>query len=66
MPAIAANALALAFVNLRASYCIVDRPGIRVLRDPYTLKPWVKFFTTKRVGGAVYNFEAIKLLKIAA
>jgi HK97 family phage major capsid protein len=41
----------------------VDRIGIRVLRDPFTSKPFVKFYTTKRTGGGVVNFEAIKLLK---
>src|SRR5690606_6279603 len=42
-----------------------DRIGIRVLRDPYTAKPNVLFYTTKRVGGGVVNFEALKLLKIS-
>jgi HK97 family phage major capsid protein len=45
---------------------IADRVGIRVLRDPFTSKPNVLFYTTKRVGGGVVNFEAIKLMKIAA
>ncbi len=44
---------------------IVDRQGIRVLRDPYTNKPYVGFYTTKRVGGGIQNFQAIKALKIA-
>lgn len=66
MPAIAANALAVAFGNFGAAYTVVDRIGIRVLRDPFTAKPWVKFYTTKRVGGDVVNFEAIKIQKIAA
>jgi HK97 family phage major capsid protein len=44
----------------------VDRIGIRVLRDPYSAKPYVLFYTTKRVGGGVQNFEAIKLMKFAA
>lgn len=66
MPSVAANALAVAFGNFQRGYTIVDRQGIRVLRDPYTNKPNVHFYTTKRVGGAVTNFEAIKLLKIAA
>ncbi len=43
----------------------MDRIGIRVLRDPYSAKPYVLFYTTKRVGGGVQNFEAIKLLKFA-
>ncbi len=65
MPVVAANALAIAFGNFRAAYTIVDRVGIRVLRDPFTAKPFVKFYTTRRVGGDVVNFEAIKLQKIA-
>ena len=63
MPAIAADSYSMAFGDFRAAYQIVDRMGIRVLRDPYTAKPYVKFYTTKRTGGAVVNFEAIKLLK---
>lgn len=63
MPTEASNALAVAFGNFRNAYQIVDRNGIRVLRDPYTEKPFVKFYATKRVGGDVANFEAIKLLK---
>ena len=63
MPALAANSLSLAFGDFRTAYQIVDRIGIRVLRDPFTSKPFVKFYTTKRVGGGVVNFEAIKFLK---
>ena len=66
MPDIAAGAFPLAFGDFRRGYLIVDRFGIRVLRDPFTNKPYVHFYTTKRVGGGVQNFEAIKLLKIAA
>jgi len=65
MPEIAANALPLFFGNLRAGYQIVDRIGIRTLRDPYTSKPYVKFYTTQRVGGDVIDFSAIKLQKIS-
>lgn len=65
MSAIGANAFPIAFGNWKAAYLIVDRFGIRVLRDPYTNKPWVHFYTTKRVGGGVQNFEAYKLLKVA-
>ena len=54
------------FGNFRQAYTIVDRIGIRVLRDPYSAKPHVEFYTTKRVGGDVLNFEAIKLMDIAA
>jgi HK97 family phage major capsid protein len=65
MPDIAANALALAFGDFQRGYLIVDRVGVRVLRDPYSAKPYVLFYTTKRVGGGVQDFEAIKLLKMA-
>lgn len=60
------GALAVAFADMAEAYQIVDRIGIRVLRDPYTAKPYIKFYTTKRVGGDVLNFEAIKLLKFAS
>lgn len=66
MPTIAANSLSIAFGDFNAGYQIVDRQGIRVLRDSFTAKPYVKFYTTKRVGGDVVNFEAIKLMKFAA
>lgn len=65
MPDIGANSLSIAFGDFRRGYTIVDRIGVRVLRDPYTAKPYVLFYTTKRVGGGVSNFEAIKLLKFA-
>ncbi|MGM4909129.1 phage major capsid protein [Rhizobium sp. 768_B6_N1_8] len=65
MPALGANAYPVAFGNWKRGYLILDRTGIRVLRDPYTNKPKVHFYTTKRVGGGVANFEAIKLLKCA-
>lgn len=65
MPDVAANAFPLAFGDFRRGYLIVDRMGIRVLRDPYSAKPFVEFYTTKRVGGGVQKFEAIKLLKIS-
>ena len=45
---------------------MVDRAGVRVLRDPFTAKPTMLFYTTKRVGGGVHDFDAIKLLKMAA
>lgn len=63
MNALGANAFPLAFGDWNRGYLIANRIGIRVLRDPYTQKPYVKFYTTKRVGGGVVNFEAIKLLK---
>ncbi|RAZ83503.1 phage major capsid protein [Cereibacter johrii] len=64
MPAIAAGKFPIAYGNFATGYLIVDRFGVRVLRDPFTNKPYVHFYTTKRVGGGVANFEAIKLLKI--
>jgi HK97 family phage major capsid protein len=66
MPDIAANSFSVAFGDFARGYLIVDRVGIRVLRDPYSAKPYVLFYTTKRVGGGVQNFEAIKLMKFAA
>lgn len=66
MPDIAANSYSMAFGDWRRSYTIVDRIGTRVLRDPYSSKPNVIFYTTKRVGGAVTMHEAYKLLKFAA
>jgi HK97 family phage major capsid protein len=66
MPVKAANSLSVAFGNFRRGYTIVDRVGMRMLRDPYSNKPYVGFYTTKRVGGAVVNSEAIKVLKFSA
>ena len=66
MPDIAANALAIAFGDFNRGYLVVDRAGVSVLRDPYTAKPYVLFYTTKRVGGGVQDFDAIKLMKFAA
>lgn len=66
MPDVAANAFPIAFGDFNRGYLITDRLGVRVLRDPYTSKPNVLFYTTKRVGGGIANFEALKLLKIAA
>ena len=63
MPSIGSNAYAIAFGDFRRGYLVVDRVGIRVLRDPYSSKPYVLFYTTKRVGGGVQDFDAIKLLK---
>ena len=65
MPAVAAGEFPVAFGDFGRSYLIVDRIGIRVLRDPFTSKPNVLFYTTKRVGGGIVNFEAMKLLKIS-
>jgi HK97 family phage major capsid protein len=63
MPDIAADSFAVAFGDFRRAYLIVDRIGVRVLRDPYTAKPYVLFYTTKRVGGGLQDFDALKLLK---
>lgn len=66
MPVLGAtNKYAIAFGNFREAYQIVDRIGIRVLRDPFTAKPFVLFYTTKRTGGATLNFEALKFVKFA-
>jgi len=66
MPDIAAGAFSIAFGDFRRGYLVVDRLGVRVLRDPYSAKPYVLFYTTKRVGGGVQDFDAIKLMKFAA
>ncbi|MAL09658.1 MAG: phage major capsid protein [Maricaulis sp.] len=63
MPDIGSDEFAIAFGDFEKGYLIVDRQGIQVLRDPYSAKPYVLFYTTKRVGGGVQNFDAIKLLK---
>jgi HK97 family phage major capsid protein len=65
MPTIATGSYSIAFGDFRRGYLIVDRVGIRILRDPYSAKPYVLFYTTKRVGGGVQDFDAIKLLKFA-
>lgn len=65
MQALGANAYPVAFGDFKRGYVILDRLGVRVLRDDLTNKPYVQFYTTKRVGGGVQNFEAIKLLKCA-
>lgn len=66
MPAIGAGSLSIAFANFAQGYQIVDRAGIRVLRDPFSQKPYVEFYTTKRVGGDVIDFDAIKLIDFSA
>jgi HK97 family phage major capsid protein len=63
MPDIASNAMAIAFGDFGAGYTIAERPDLRVLRDPFSAKPHVLFYATKRVGGDVSDFAAIKLLK---
>jgi HK97 family phage major capsid protein len=65
MPDIASGSFSIAFGDFARGYLVVDRVGIRTLRDPYSAKPYVLFYTTKRVGGGVQNFEAIKLMKFS-
>ena len=66
MPDIGTGSLSIAFGDFRRGYLVVDRAGLRILRDPYSAKPHVLFYTTKRVGGGVQDFAAIKLLEFAA
>jgi len=66
MPDIAADSLSVAFGNFRAGYLIAERSATNILRDPFTNKPFVHFYATKRVGGQVMNSEAIKLLQFSA
>jgi HK97 family phage major capsid protein len=66
MPNVAANNIAALYGDMEATYLVVDRVGIRVLRDPYTNKPFVHFYTTKRVGGGVHNPEPMRALQVKA
>ncbi|MCK5933442.1 MAG: phage major capsid protein [Fulvimarina manganoxydans] len=66
MPDPAAGANAILFADFQRFYLIVDRQGVRVLRDPYSAKPYVLFYTTKRVGGGIQDFDAGKVLTFAA
>jgi HK97 family phage major capsid protein len=66
MPDIDDDSLSIAFGDFGRGYLVVDRAGVRVLRDPFTAKPYVLFYTTKRVGGGVQDFDAIKLLQFSA
>ncbi len=63
MPDVAADAPAIAFGDFRRGYLVVDRTGTRVLRDPYSAKPYVLFYVTRRVGGGVQDYDAIKLMR---
>ena len=65
MPDIAADSFSIAFGNFASGYVIADRAGVRLLRDPYSNKPYVNFYATKRTGGAVTNSDCIKLMKFA-
>jgi HK97 family phage major capsid protein len=66
MPVAAANSLSVAVGDFQAAYQIVDRQGISILRDPFTEKPFIKFYATARVGGDVVNYDAVKLMKLSA
>lgn len=66
MPSAGAGAIPVVFANFQQAYTIFDRMGIRSLRDPYTNKPFVGFYTTKRVGSMIANTQAVKFLKCAA
>jgi HK97 family phage major capsid protein len=65
MPSVGTDAFPIAFGDFRQGYLIVDRPGIKLLRDPYTAKPYVLFYAYRRTGGGLANTEAIKLIKCA-
>src|SRR3546814_15716216 len=65
MPDVAANSLSIAFGNFRAGYLVDDRGETRILRDPFSNKPFVHFYETKRVGGAIIDTMDIKLMKFA-
>ena len=65
MPDVGVDSLSIAFGNFKAGYLIAERSNTAVLRDPYSNKPFVHFYATRRVGGAVVNSEAIKLMKFA-
>lgn len=66
MPDFTAGGLAIAFGDFRAAYLVVDRIGTRMLRDPYSAKPYVLFYVTRRVGGGIQNFEALKFIRFTA
>lgn len=65
MPSMTTGAIPIAFGDFNQGYLIIDRIGVRVLRDPYSNKPYVMFYTTKRVGGGLLNPDVIKVLKMA-
>ena len=66
MPDVAAGALPIAFGDWKRFYVINDRVGVRILRDPYTAKPYVLFYTTKRVGGGILDPKAVRFVKVTA
>ena len=65
MPDVAANAYPIAFGDFAAGYTVAERPDLRILRDPFSAKPHVLFYASKRVGGDITDFAALKLLKVA-
>ncbi len=65
VPDITSGATAIAFGDFAAGYTIAERPDLRILRDPFSAKPHVLFYATKRVGGDVSDYAAIKLLKFS-
>lgn len=66
LPALATDSLSLAFGNFREAFTIVDRIGVRTLRDPFTAKPYICYYSTKRTGSGAVNYEAVKFLKFAS
>lgn len=66
MPDVAAGSMPILFGDFKQGYLIIDRIGVRVLRDPYTNKPYVSFYTTKRVGGGLLNPEPLRALSVEA
>jgi HK97 family phage major capsid protein len=66
MPDVGAGNLPIAFGDFAQAYAIVEKPGVRLLRDPYSAKPHVHFYAYGRVGGGLQNGEAVKLLRVAA
>jgi HK97 family phage major capsid protein len=66
MPAVGADSLSIAFGNFGNGYMVVDRLGLSVLRDPFSNNPYITFHATRRVGGGVVDFDAIKFLKFSA
>lgn len=63
VPGIGPDSPSIVFGDFARGYLIVDRVGLRILRDPFSAKPYVLFYTTKRVGGGVQDFEALKILR---
>jgi HK97 family phage major capsid protein len=66
LPALATDSLSIAFGDFKEAYLIVDRIGIRTLRDPYTAKPYIVFYSTKRSGAGATNFESVKFIKFSS